>query len=111
MIESCVHGIKITRVNWKRSPIQLLKLNTDGSAIGNPGKIRGGGILNYNQGIMIHAFTVPLGQGTNNQAEIHAACVGINWCIQQGYKHIILEVDLELLARWITSTSTLPWQL
>ncbi|XP_015160870.1 ribonuclease H-like [Solanum tuberosum] len=96
---------------WKIPTYNRYKLNTDGSAIPNPGKIGGGGILRDDQGSMVYAFAVPLGQGTNNQveiqaartnnqAEIQAAVFGLNWCIQHGYNSIILEVDSELLTKW-----------
>lgn len=70
-----------------------MKLNTDGSALDNPRKIGGGGILRDYQGKMIYAFVIPLGIGTNNQAEIQATTFGINWCVQHGYNKIIMEVD------------------
>ena len=80
---------------WKTPTCNRYKLNTDGSATPNPGKIGGGGILRDDQGSMIYAFAVPLGEGTNNQAEIQAAVFGLNLCIQHGYNSIILEVDSE----------------
>ncbi|WMV32529.1 hypothetical protein MTR67_025914 [Solanum verrucosum] len=85
---------------WKTPIYNRYKLNTDGSAIPNPGKIGGGGILRDDQGSMVYAFAVPLGEGTNNQVEIQAAIFGLNWCIQHGYNCIILEVDSELLTKW-----------
>lgn len=92
MIENCNHELKTTKVSWIKPPADYLKLNTDGSALGNPGKIGGGGILRNNQGTLIYAFTVPLGVGTNNQAELQAALFGITWCVQQGHRKIILEI-------------------
>lgn len=68
IVEGCSHEMKISPVTWIRPPINTYKLNIDVSAIDNPGKIGGGEILRDHQGVMIHAFTVPLGIGTNNQA-------------------------------------------
>lgn len=73
MMDSCSHEIRITTVTWTKPPTDTHKLNTDGSALTNPGKIGGGGILRDAQGNLIYAFAVPLGNGTNNQAEIQAA--------------------------------------
>ncbi|WMV30202.1 hypothetical protein MTR67_023587 [Solanum verrucosum] len=111
LIASCKHDVKVTSVIWKTPPPNSYKLNTDGSALQNPGKIGGGGILRDEQGKIIYAFALPLGEGTNNQAETQAASYGLNWCIQHGYKKIILEVDSELLTRWILQTSTPPWRI
>ena len=39
------------------------------------------------------AFVVPLGVGTNNQAEIGAVIVWLSCGIELGYRKILLEVD------------------
>ncbi|WMV23931.1 hypothetical protein MTR67_017316 [Solanum verrucosum] len=100
-IERCNQEKRVTLVMWKTPPPNRYKLNTDGSALHNPGKIGGGGILRNEQGVIIFAFSIPLGEGTNNQVEVQAACYGLNWCIQHGYNNIILEVDSELLTKWL----------
>ncbi|WMV30192.1 hypothetical protein MTR67_023577 [Solanum verrucosum] len=87
------------------------KLNTDGSALNNPGKIGGGGILRDSNGTIIYAFAIPLGEGTNNQVEVQAASYGLNWCIQHGYQNIILEVDSELLTKWFLQIFDPSWRL
>lgn len=43
-----------------------LKLNTDGNALENLGRIGGGGILRNSNREMIYAYATPLGFGTNN---------------------------------------------
>ncbi|KAH0746235.1 hypothetical protein KY285_007892 [Solanum tuberosum] len=48
-------------------------------------EIGGGGILRDSNGDIIYAFAIPLGEGTNNQAEVQAASYGLNWCIQHGF--------------------------
>ncbi|KAH0697746.1 hypothetical protein KY289_015228 [Solanum tuberosum] len=110
-IEAYKHEIKIVQVNWKTLPTNIFKLNMDDSAMNNPGKIGGGGILRYHQGNMINAFSIPLGTGTNNLAETLAAQQGIYWCVQHGFKKIILEVDSKLMANWISYKSKPPWQI
>uniref|UniRef100_M1DB34 Retrotransposon protein, unclassified n=1 Tax=Solanum tuberosum TaxID=4113 RepID=M1DB34_SOLTU len=72
-VDLCIHEIRITRVSWSRPPPRLVKLNTDGSALGNPGRIGAEGILRDCNGDLIHAFASPLGVGTNNQDELEAA--------------------------------------
>lgn len=91
--------LNYTEVQWQRPPSTLLKLNTDGSALHNAGKIEGVGILRDFNRDMIYAFTVFLGSGTNNHAETLAATHGLQWCVQFGYKKIILEVDSKLLTK------------
>ncbi|KAH0730025.1 hypothetical protein KY289_001213 [Solanum tuberosum] len=72
-IEKCKHEIRVTLVMWKTPPRTKYKLNTNGSALHNPEKIGGGGILRDDQGNIVYAFVVPFGEGTNNQAEVQAA--------------------------------------
>ncbi|WMV30175.1 hypothetical protein MTR67_023560 [Solanum verrucosum] len=111
MLENCRHELKVISVWWDKPTRGVYKLNTYGSALNNLGKIRGGGILRDDQGNMIYAYAIPLGFGTNNKAEIQAATHGANWCLQHGYKKIILEVDSKLLSKWINHNSSPPWQI
>ena len=53
---------------------------------------------------------IPFGFGTNNVAEIQDALHGLKWCNQHGFKKIILEVDSELLSKWISNTISIPWR-
>lgn len=73
MVEGCKNKPKVIRVYWKASPHHIFKLNTDGSALENPEKIGGSGILKDLVGDMIYAFVTPLGVRTNNQAVIQSA--------------------------------------
>lgn len=62
-------------------------------------------------GKMIYAFDIPLGTGTNNQAEAQAVIHGLHWSIQHGFKMINLEVDSKMLTKWINHTSKPPWRM
>lgn len=66
MMENCRHERKVAKVIWTKPPNCIYKLNTDGSALENPEKIGGGGILRDHLGNMIYASATPLGMGTNN---------------------------------------------
>ncbi|WMV22613.1 hypothetical protein MTR67_015998 [Solanum verrucosum] len=111
MVDGCQHEIKIISLSWDRPHNSIYKLNTDGNALSNPGKIGGGGILRNDQGKMIHAFSIPLGTGTNNQADVQATFKGIHWCVQHGYRRIHLEIDSELLVKWLNASSKPPWKI
>ncbi|KAH0713383.1 hypothetical protein KY290_008979 [Solanum tuberosum] len=101
----------VKSVKWEKPSQPVFKLNTDSSALNNPRKIGGGGILRECQGNMVYAYTIPLGIGTNNQAELKAASHGVNWCIQHGYRKIHLEVDSELVISWLSNQARPPWNL
>ncbi|OIT03600.1 hypothetical protein A4A49_51258, partial [Nicotiana attenuata] len=63
------------------------------------------------RGTFIHALAGPLGEGTNNQAGIEAAIIGITWCIGNGYTKVHLEADSSALIHWVTNETTPPWEL
>ena len=69
---------KVTKVSWENLAIGICKLNTDGSALQNSGKVGGGGILRDHQGIFIYAFSISLGFGTNNFSEIKVPLHGLD---------------------------------
>ncbi|KAH0712523.1 hypothetical protein KY289_008482 [Solanum tuberosum] len=108
MIEGCSQEVQIKEVRWMRPPDTIFKLNTNGSSLKNPDNIGEGGILRDSLGKMVYAFTIPLGVGTNNRVETLAAIHGLQWCVQHGYKNIILKVDSELLTKWIAQNIKPP---
>lgn len=65
----CVHDINVSMVKWIKPPDQWLKVNTNGSALTNPGQIGAGGILKDKEDRIVMAFTIPLGEGTNNKVK------------------------------------------
>ncbi|XP_055800356.1 uncharacterized protein LOC129869757 [Solanum dulcamara] len=78
LVEKCTNEVNVSTVYWRKPSAHMVKLNTDGSALHNPGKIGGGGLLRNNQGDLLFAFSTPFGEGTNSQSEILVAIFGIN---------------------------------
>ncbi|XP_015075436.1 uncharacterized protein LOC107019451 [Solanum pennellii] len=109
--EKCVHEIKVNMVKWLKPANQWLKVNTDGSALMNLGRLGAGGILRDKHGKLVMAFTTPLGEGTNNKAEIEAAIFGLTWALELGYRNIILELDSQLLVHWILKKAVPRWSI
>ncbi|WMV13569.1 hypothetical protein MTR67_006954 [Solanum verrucosum] len=91
IVESCWLEVQVKEVKWIRPLGNIFKLNKDGSALGNPDQIRGGGIHRDSKGDMVYAFIIPLGSGTNNQAETLAAAHGIQWCMAFSKNQTFLE--------------------
>lgn len=90
MVERCSHEMRIIPLKWHPPESAIMKLNTDRSALSNPCRIGGGGILRNYQGDMIFAFLIPMGFGSNNNVELQATIYGIRWCLQFGYKYVML---------------------
>ena len=51
----------IIHVTWRKPLVGWAKLNTDGSALGSPGKARGGGLIRYHNGDWVAGFSRSLG--------------------------------------------------
>ena len=110
LIVQCKQQYKVTMLQWKTPTAGKYKLNTDGSTLHNSGKTGGGGILRDHQGNLIYAFSLSFGIGTNNFAELKAVQYGMDWCEQHGYKYIVLEIDSELVYKWINKMINTPWR-
>ena len=67
--ERCIHGTKVSMLSWNKSLDKWIKINTDESALTDPGKLGAGGILRDKEGKMVMVFITPLGEGTNNKSE------------------------------------------
>ncbi|WMV45629.1 hypothetical protein MTR67_039014 [Solanum verrucosum] len=111
LLENCIHDSKVTPVQWIKPPENWVKLNTDGSALNNPGSIGAGGVLRNHMGELLLAFSIPLGEGTNDQAEVEAALFGLTWCAQLNYNKVILEVDSQLLVDCFLNKKIIPWSI
>ncbi|XP_019240872.1 PREDICTED: uncharacterized protein LOC109220861 [Nicotiana attenuata] len=109
--ETLQFQITTTLVTWQKPPPNYVKVNSDGSALLNPGKIGAGVIIRDHQGDFIHAIAAPLGEGSNNLAETEAALIGIRWCIDNGFTKIYLETDSALLIHWLTNGTPPPWSI
>lgn len=86
----------------------MIKLNSDGSDLSNPRRIGAGEVIRDHNGDLIYAYVASLGKETNNQAEVEAAIWGLSWCLSNGVQQVMLELDSELLVRWIRTQMTIP---
>ena len=86
-------------------PPPYITLNTDGSALSNPGIAGVGGILRDHLGHWIADFSLHLGIATNNTAELAAVRQGLDMAWQLGFKFIWLETDFNVVLTWLTTTN------
>ncbi|XP_075099097.1 uncharacterized protein LOC142175982 [Nicotiana tabacum] len=71
----------------------------------------GGGLVRNNQGIVIFAYSIPLGPGTSNFAEAATVLIGIKWCATNGYGLSLGETDSMLLTKCIRREWKVPWKI
>ncbi|XP_042964742.1 uncharacterized protein LOC122298965 [Carya illinoinensis] len=57
------------------------------------------------------AYSVFLGQGSNNFAELRSLLEGVRRCHQLGFRRVEIEVDSQLLVRWCTKGECNIWYL
>ena len=74
-------------------PAPYNKLNTDGSAIGNPALASAGGILRNHMGNWLAVFSLHLDIASNNMAELATVRQGLALAWDMGFKFIQLELD------------------
>ncbi|OIT36331.1 hypothetical protein A4A49_52450 [Nicotiana attenuata] len=79
VVENLQYHTSITSVAWRNPGTGFVKVNSDGSALNNPGKIGAGVIIIDLKDHLIHVIASPLGEGSNNLAETQAATLGMQW--------------------------------
>ena len=94
---------KIQVLRWLKPGLGRLKLNLDGSSLGNPGPAGGGGVLRDSSGNFIFGFSKFFGSCSNNEAELRAVVEGITICKQLGHVGIDIECDSDVVVSWIRS--------
>ena len=83
-----------------------IKLNIDGSAIGNPRIVGAGRILWDNLGGWISGFSLNLGLASNNMVELAAIWHGLEMAWNMGFKFKRLELDSSVALSWLTNKNT-----
>ena len=91
-------------IRWHTPPYPYLKLNTDGSALGNPSLACAGGVLRDHWDWWISSFSLHVGLATNNMAEMVAVRQGLEMAWNMGSKYLQLEMDSKVVLTWLTNT-------
>ena len=69
------------QVRWLPPPFSWMKLNSDGSSMGNLGLVGGGGLICNENGEWVKGYTRAIGYATNVAAKLWALRDGIWLCI------------------------------
>ena len=80
-------------VRWERPYRGWYKLNTDGSALGNPGIAGGCSVLRDDAGLWVNDFARQIGHTTSFLAELWALRDGLTMCLDLNIN--ALEIDLD----------------
>ncbi|GKV06468.1 hypothetical protein SLEP1_g18364 [Rubroshorea leprosula] len=90
-------------VGWVPPSSGFVKLNSDGSALGNPGMAGAGGLLRDHLGRWIIGFSRNIGWTTSIAAELWAIRDGLEVAISKGLSKIIVEIDSKIATILIES--------
>ncbi|GLT74509.1 hypothetical protein SLA2020_463010, partial [Shorea laevis] len=80
-------------VGWKPPPAGFVKLNTDGSALKNPGIAGAGGVFRDDLGNWLCGFSRYVGITTSLSAELWAIRDGLRIAIHRGFSKLLVETD------------------
>ena len=83
-----------------------MKLNFDGFALGNSGKVGGGGLIRDHQGNWIRGYTRPLGNTSNFIAELWALRDGLTIAKELEINNLIVEMDALSVVMLMNNSST-----
>ena len=101
-----VNGRKASiQVGWTLPPVQWVKLNSDGSSMGNLGRAGGGGIIRNAEGKWIKGYARAIGNMTSVAAELWGLRDGIQLCLELNLPVVIIELDVMLVIDLIRSTN------
>ncbi|XP_042974906.1 receptor-like protein 34 [Carya illinoinensis] len=79
--------------------------------MGNPGAAGAGGVLRDSKGDLLMAFSVHLGTGSSNYAEVMSLIHGLRRIKMMGVAHIDLESDSMMVVRWLKASRCEVWYL
>ena len=89
---------RVTRpIQWSKLVAGWMKLNTDGSSLGNPGLAGGGGLIRNEEGTWVVGFARKIGITSSFLAELWALRDGLNLCITCGIAAVEVELDAKAI--------------
>ncbi|KAK9992118.1 hypothetical protein SO802_027103 [Lithocarpus litseifolius] len=96
----------IVALGWEKPPVGWAKLNSDGSALGNPGRAVGGGVIRDHEGQWLKGYAGPLGCTNSCMAELWALRDGLLLAKEMGLNNLIIELDALSVVLLMNNNST-----
>ncbi|KAL0000416.1 hypothetical protein SO802_014197 [Lithocarpus litseifolius] len=99
----------VKHIRWERPTSGWVKLNTDGSSLGNPGMAGSGGVIRDEEGNWLVGFARNIGITTSFQAELWGLRDGLTLCVEHNFSAVEVELDarvvLDVIASLVCSNS------
>lgn len=93
-------GPKAIILRWAKPNPSFVKLNIDGSCLGNTGQCGGGGVIRSAAGDFVAGFSKSYGEGTDNMAEDRALLDGLKLCESLQINQVEVETVSMLILTW-----------
>ncbi|KAJ0527599.1 putative ribonuclease H domain-containing protein [Helianthus annuus] len=90
------------KVYWDPPNSGWLKLNTDGSSLGNPGQSSYGGVVRNTHGEWVCGYVGNIGYNTSLAAEIWGIMMGLRFIRVMGLNNVVIETDSQAALLLIT---------
>ncbi|KAK6776221.1 hypothetical protein RDI58_027222 [Solanum bulbocastanum] len=70
-----------------------------------------GGVIRDHRGHLIFAYSLNLGQGTNNLEEAKTLLYEVEWCVRNEYDYILAESESKLFVDCVNYINFIPWRI
>ncbi|WMV26965.1 hypothetical protein MTR67_020350 [Solanum verrucosum] len=98
--------VRSTVVSRKKPIAGRIKLNTDGSFYKDTNKAGIAGVVRNERGDFIMTYSVPVHSQSNNQTEALAVKFGVQWCMQQQFTLLDIELDSLVISNMLINKDT-----
>lgn len=96
--------------DWMPPPRGKMKLNFDGSAIGNPGPSRFRGIIRNENGQVVLVMCGPLGEGDSTKVELLSLLYSLREVEKVGQQGCLVEGDSKVVISWALGLCEGVWK-
>lgn len=98
-------------LRWTKPQSGWIKCNTDASAMGSPGQLKGGGLFRNSEGHFLGGFSANLGIGFAFEGELAVALLAIEIAYCKGWNQIWIECDCMYVIYMLNSLNPqVPWK-
>ena len=95
----------VKAIRWEKLTRGWVKLNINGSSLGNPGLAGGGGLIWDENGEWILGFARNIGITTSFQAKLWALCDGLSLFVDRNFSTVKVDLEAKFFIDVLTSPS------
>ena len=97
---------RVVQVRWERPQVGWACLNTDGAAVGNPGRAGCGGLIRNEHGEWLGGFSRSIGCDDSFMAELWGLRDGLTLCIDLHLTVVDVQLDAKAVVQLLSNSSS-----